>query len=102
LEADTPRASFVGRRDLSVMDVRSFIATRLAELGPALVDIDLGGERWEDTLSVTLLPGGRVCVALSALGGTPTEAHVRRIVTRADWPAVEAPCKWAHPLVFGA
>lgn len=101
LEAGTPLGSFVGRRDLEAEDVPGFVAARLAALAPALLDIDLGGERFEDTLTVTLLPGGRVCVALSVLGGTPTEAHVRRIVTGADWPAVDAPCQVAHPLTFG-
>lgn len=100
LEAGEKLRSFTGLRDLVVPDAAAWAADQLARLEPALVAIDLGGETWHDTLSVTLHPGGRVAVRLAELGGTPTEAHMQRILQRADWPAVAAPVEVKRSLTI--
>jgi BRCT domain type II-containing protein len=101
LERGAPLARYLGRRDRVEADPPAFVSRVLVERTEALVAIDTGGEVWHDELTLTLHPGGRLAVHLNALGGTPTEDHVRRVLQREDWPAVTKACSVRHSLTFG-
>ena len=101
LEAGAPLTDFVAARVPLVGDPEAVCARAIEGARASLLAIDLGGERWEDELRVTVHPDGRLAVKLRELGGTPTEEHVRRVLLRAPWPAVTSPVTMSVPLVFG-
>lgn len=98
LEAGAPLSQYLGRRDAPHATVEANLQSLHAELR----DVDTGGERWDDQLSVTLHPTGRLTIELRELAGTPIEDHVRRVLLRADWPRVGAVASFTHAITFGS
>lgn len=100
LEGGTPLTALVAARGPACDDARARCLDVLEAARAAMLTIDLGGERWDDEVRVTVHPDGRLAVKLRELGGTPTEAHVRRVLLRQTWPTVSTPVEVSTPLTF--
>lgn len=94
-----PLSDFIGPCGPRVDDPAARMREILDEVYQELVSIE-SVERWDDQLSVTLCPDGRVVAALRDLGGTPVHDHVRQVIQRQSWPTVTAECTVSIPFVL--
>ncbi|RDV39752.1 hypothetical protein DV096_04080 [Bradymonadaceae bacterium TMQ3] len=94
-----PLSDFVAPAGPPVDDPAGRIKELVEEARPEMVAIS-AGEPWDDELTLTLRPGGRVVAELKHLGGTPVHDHVREVLQRRSWPRVQTSTSLTSPISF--
>jgi len=99
LLAGAPLSDFVAPPGPAVADPAGRVREILTSIHDALVSLETG-ERWEETLTVTVRADARTVATLKHLGGTPLHDHVRKVIQRQSWPKVSTDVTVAVPIVF--
>ncbi len=93
-----PLSDFIGVRS-STHDIKTRIQDIVSACMEELLEIKTG-EIWEDRLSVTLEPDGRIRIDLFHMYGTPLHEHVRLVLQRQSWPIPPKAVSVEVPLTF--
>ncbi|RAL25151.1 hypothetical protein DL240_02775 [Lujinxingia litoralis] len=94
-----PLSDFVAPAGPAVDDPVARIKELLEEARPEMVALSTG-EPWDDELTLTVHPDGRVVAELRHLGGTPLHDHVREVLQRRSWPKVQTSTSLTSPISF--
>jgi BRCT domain type II-containing protein len=102
--AGAPLTRFVGEpTDEGVRDPEAHVRALVERHVPALRELAAGEvQRFDETLTVTLHPDGRVAIVLSIFRGTPLEETARSLLRAERFPRVRSLVRVETKLVLGA
>jgi BRCT domain type II-containing protein len=102
--AGAPLSRFIGEAtDEGAADPEAHVRALVERHLPALRELAAGEvQRFDETLSVTLHPDGRVAILLSIFRGTPLEETARSLLRAERFPRVRSLVRVETKLVLGA